>query len=63
MSDDEETPEYKTDIYEPKTLIRSVETNKHNNDEDKDNVGEGSSSLHKWLLNILSKKRFQELAC
>ena len=56
VPDNEEIPEHETDVQEPKTLMRSVETDKH--DDDKDNVGEGSSSLRKRLLNTLSKERF-----
>ena len=66
MPDDKEIPEYKTDVQEPKTPIRSVETDKHeheyNENKDKDNAEEGSSSLRERLLNTPSKERFQELA-
>ena len=45
IPNNKETPEYKTDIQELKTLIRLVKTNKYNNN--KDNIREGSSSLYK----------------
>lgn len=62
VPDDEETPEHETDVQEPKTPMRSVETDEHDDDEDEDNIGEGSSSLRERLLNTPSKERFQELA-
>ncbi|KAJ9476335.1 hypothetical protein VN97_g13220 [Penicillium thymicola] len=64
VPDDEDILERMTDAPEPKTPMRSVETDKHEHDEneDEDNAGEGSSSLRERLLNTPSKERFQELA-
>ncbi|KUM55452.1 hypothetical protein ACN42_g11823 [Penicillium freii] len=62
MPNDEDTPEHMADAPEPKTPItepmRSVDTD----DKDKDNAGEGSSSLRERLIKTPSKERFQELA-
>ena len=49
MPNNKEIPEYKTDIQEPKTLIRLVKTNKYkyNKNKNKDNTREGLFSLYK----------------
>ncbi|CAG8109933.1 unnamed protein product [Penicillium nalgiovense] len=58
MPDDEEAPEHMTDAPEPKTPIRSVETDEH--DEDDDDAREGSS-LRDRLQKTPTKERFFEL--
>ncbi|KAF7515111.1 hypothetical protein PCG10_003915, partial [Penicillium crustosum] len=61
--DNEETPEYETDVHEPKTPItkpiRLVETGEPNKDDN--NAREGSSSIRDRLQNTLSKERFYKL--
>ena len=65
VPNNKETPEYVTDVHEPKTPItepiRLVETREP--DEDDDNAGEGSSSIRDRLQNTPSKERFYKLVC